>query len=88
MEKMSKGELQACAGMFAHHICHGMGNPQHPEIKFSHHDFNGGMLMTADELATRLNTMDPELAKRFRAWYDATMALGTHIHDRIETPGR
>ena len=44
--------------------------------------------MTAEELATRLATMDPELSKRFRAWYEATTALGAHIHERCETPSR
>jgi len=80
MEKMDKGELRTWAEMFATQLCRGIGTPAMTELKFAHN----GVTMTPDEFMARLTASDPELAKRFKAWFDASMSLGSYVSDRLE----
>ena len=80
---MSKAELRAWATTFHDAACFRVGEARAAgqNLLFS---FDGRESLTAEQLEARLKTADPQLAQRFRAWFDATTALGTYAHDRLE----
>jgi len=78
--KIDKTELRGWAEMLDSVACFHIGGSA-TGLKFS---FDGREPFNDTELEARLKTADPQLAQRFRAWYDATKALGDYAHSRLE----